>query len=237
MSSPLVFVYVALLCLFGCYVVTIDIINLYSSTYILRVLLVAKIILMGFQLYMVYSNWLFIGIFLGIFLGFNRIFCYYINQYIYISMYIYINVYLYKCISIYINEKVQSIFWGLLAHDLLFISFYRSLLAWQGATISNNPNFYGTSPTFLTGLYLNILANPNKSSSGVIFLLSVSIWIRSVSTSTNYFLSKSGGSTISTKSSIIFCLIISSIIKDLSREGDELISIRWHCPSVSIITS
>ena len=56
MSSPLVFVYGCLVCLFVCYVITIDIINLYSSIYILRVLLVAKIVFLGFQIYTVYNT-------------------------------------------------------------------------------------------------------------------------------------------------------------------------------------
>ena len=62
-------------------------------------------------------------------------------------------------------------FWGLLAPDLLLISFSSSELISEGATISNSPMFFGYCPTFLIGLYFRILAKAIKSSSDVSFLL------------------------------------------------------------------
>lgn len=94
----------------------------------------------------------------------------------------------------------------------------------------------GIYPILRIGLYLKILASPIRSSSAVIFFLFVMAWILSLNTSSSYFLSKSGGSTISMMSSIRFCFTISSIIYDLSREGEALIYIKWqlHCWSTII---
>jgi hypothetical protein len=46
----------------------------------------------------------------------------------------------------------QSIFLGLFAPERPFICLYKSVLSFEGAIISNNPKFYGTSPSLRMGL-------------------------------------------------------------------------------------
>ena len=56
MNSPLILLYGFLVGLFSCYVIAIDIINIYSSIFIIRVLTVLKLCLMALQLYTTYSE-------------------------------------------------------------------------------------------------------------------------------------------------------------------------------------
>jgi hypothetical protein len=98
----------------------------------------------------------------------------------------------------------QSMFLGLLAPERPFISFYKSVLSFEGAIISKSPIDSGISPNFLNFLYFSILAIAMRSSSGVIFFFPL---ILSLITSKSCSLSKSGGSTMSRISSIRDCLI------------------------------
>lgn len=104
---------------------------------------------------------------------------------------------------------IQSILCGLFIPDLPFTSFYRSVLILFGAIISNKPNFYGTYPNLRIFLYFNTRAKAIKSSSSeYFFLFSANL---SFMILTSSWLSKSGGSTISTISSIRDCFTISSM--------------------------